>query len=280
MVTNIDKSHIQLLLADLYGIGFLVNEGNGFIDLRPADLAFGEGFVIRINFSWRSLVCEFLPDNYAVALIRAMGNASEIQKELFRTLCNSLRQRSSVHCEMAINKNIVDPEKTWEWPSAWRNVHLSLKVMPFVFENMAPSDYDKLITEWGGTMISLILPLIPMEAEEEELFEGVMEGALSRLEVNKYERNLINRQACLLIHGTVCKVCGFSFESRYGSIGKDFIHVHHVTPVSVLGDNYRINPVKDLVPVCPNCHAMLHKRNPPYTVEELKVIINVDHERQ
>ncbi|WP_239483719.1 HNH endonuclease [Paenibacillus rhizolycopersici] len=273
MVINIDKSHIQLLLAELYGIDFSVSEGDGYINLRPADLALGEGFVIRINFSWRSLVCEFLPDNYAAALIRAMGNASEAQKELFRSLYDSIRKRSSVHCEIAINKSFVDPEKAWEWPSTWRNFQLSLKVMPFIFENMEPSEYDQVIVQWGGIMISLILPLIPMEAEEEELFEGVMEGSLSRIEVNKYERNLINRQACLLIHGTDCMVCGFSFESKYGPIGKEFIHVHHLTPVSVLGENYRINPAKDLVPVCPNCHAMLHKRNPPFTVEELAKII-------
>ncbi|KAA8754043.1 hypothetical protein FE296_12095 [Paenibacillus sp. UASWS1643] len=202
-----------------------------------------------------------------------MGDASEDQKHLFQTICNSLRRRSSVHLEMKLNKIPVDPEKAWEWPSTWRNIQLSFTVMPFVFENMESSDLDHVVTDWGGAMISLILPLIPMEVEEEELFEGVMEGSLSRIEVNKYERNLINRQACLLIHGTDCIICKFSFESRYGSIGKDFIHVHHTTPVSVLGENYRVDPAKDLVPVCPNCHAMLHKRNPPYSVDELIRII-------
>jgi len=272
MVTSIDKSHIQLSLNELFGIDFVVNEGKNYIDLRPADLTLGEGFAIRISFSWRSLICDFIPDNYAAALLNAMGSSTDNQKELFRTLYSAVIQNSSIQIEMLINRSSFDPGAPSDWPIIWRNVQLSMKVMSFVFENMKPADYEQIVMEWGGRMLSMILSLIPMETEEEDI-DGFPEGALSRIEVNKYERNLINRQACLLIHGTDCKVCGFSFESRYGFIGRGYIHVHHVTPLSKMGENYKVNPSNDLIPVCPNCHAMLHKRNPPYTVEELKLII-------
>ena len=62
----------------------------------------------------------------------------------------------------------------------------------------------------------------------------------------------------------------FDFEQTYGEIGKGFIHVHHLTPVSSIGKEYRLNPQTDLVPVCPNCHNMLHRKEPPYTIAELQ----------
>ena len=96
------------------------------------------------------------------------------------------------------------------------------------------------------------------------------EGAVRRILVNAYERDPRAREACLRRHGRRCKVCGLSFEKRYGSIGRDFIHVHHLKPVAARRRTYRIDPVKDLVPVCPNCHAMLHTSHPPLSVAELK----------
>ena len=56
----------------------------------------------------------------------------------------------------------------------------------------------------------------------------------------------------------------------HGEIGKNFIHVHHLTPISTIGKEYELNVDTDLVPVCPNCHYMLHRKDPPYTIEELK----------
>ncbi|HBI00952.1 MAG TPA: HNH endonuclease, partial [Flavobacterium sp.] len=67
--------------------------------------------------------------------------------------------------------------------------------------------------------------------------------------------------------------CELNFEETYGNMGYKFIHVHHLTPVSTVGKEYKVNPVEDLRPVCPNCHAMLHRRNPPLTIEELREII-------
>lgn len=61
-----------------------------------------------------------------------------------------------------------------------------------------------------------------------------------------------------------------NFEERYGEIGKGFIHVHHEVEISTIGEDYEIDPIDDLKPVCPNCHAMLHKRKPAYSIDELK----------
>ena len=111
--------------------------------------------------------------------------------------------------------------------------------------------------------------------------EKLYEGALVTIKANRYERNQKARRECVAKKGYHCLVCGRDFESTYGEIGRGFIHVHHLTPISTIGQEYELNVDTDLVPVCPNCHYMLHRKNPPYTIEELKDIVakqNVDVE--
>ena len=105
--------------------------------------------------------------------------------------------------------------------------------------------------------------------------ETCIEGARKSIYVNRYERSSFARRQCLKHHGYKCAVCSFSFEEMYGKIGKEFIHVHHIVPLSEIGDEYIVNPIEDLVPVCPNCHAMLHKKNEGgyFTIEELRALI-------
>ena len=102
--------------------------------------------------------------------------------------------------------------------------------------------------------------------DDEELYEGAVVKVLA----NKYERNQKARKECVAKKGYKCSVCGLDFEETYGEQGKDFIHVHHVVPISSIGKEYKLNVDTDLVPVCPNCHYMLHRANPPYTVHQLK----------
>ena len=98
----------------------------------------------------------------------------------------------------------------------------------------------------------------------------VMEGGKKTVKLNHYERNPKNRKRCIEKYGYKCAVCGFDFYSTYGEIGKNFIHIHHLKPLSDLGGEKEV-AVDDLRPVCPNCHAMLHrKKNGVYSISELK----------
>jgi len=99
------------------------------------------------------------------------------------------------------------------------------------------------------------------------------EGNVRQILVNVHERSLYARDSCIKHHGAACKVCGFNFEDIYGEIGKDFIHVHHLRPLKGIDARYQVDPEKDLVPLCANCHAMAHRRNPSYSVDELKQIL-------
>jgi len=109
---------------------------------------------------------------------------------------------------------------------------------------------------------------------DESFIENLKEGGRIKVSVNSYERNEKARQLCLKHHGYLCKVCNFDFEKTYGEIGKEFIHVHHIVDLATINKEYKVDPINDLVPVCPNCHAMLHKKKPAYTIKELKRIIN------
>lgn len=105
--------------------------------------------------------------------------------------------------------------------------------------------------------------------------DEIYEGAKKTVVVNRYERNSEARIQCIKKHGCRCSVCGMDFEKTYGELGKGFIHVHHIVPLSEIGKEYRLNPIEDLVPVCPNCHQMLHRGidGKVLTTEQLKEII-------
>lgn len=96
------------------------------------------------------------------------------------------------------------------------------------------------------------------------------EGSKRQVLVNRYERNRTARAECLRHHGSACCVCGLDFATVYGEIGRHGIHVHHLKELSTVRSDYRVNPVRDLVPVCPNCHAMLHTSRPALTPSQLR----------
>lgn len=109
-----------------------------------------------------------------------------------------------------------------------------------------------------------------LPAIEEKLIEGTQKSLCTK----RYERSRKARRACLNYHGYTCKVCGMNFEMFYGAEFKEIIEVHHIVPVSQIGKAYVVDPIKDLIPVCPNCHTALHsKKNGTYTPEELQKLI-------
>lgn len=105
--------------------------------------------------------------------------------------------------------------------------------------------------------------------------QGIREGAVRQVTVNAYERSPRARAECIEHYGAKCCVCDFEFERVYGKeLGAGFIHVHHIMDLAQIGEEYEVNPIKDLRPVCPNCHSMLHKRKPAIHPDELRKIIN------
>lgn len=109
----------------------------------------------------------------------------------------------------------------------------------------------------------------------EELPEAIKykEGASKTILVNAYERNGKARKKCIEHFGCQCVACDFNFELAYGELGKGFIHVHHRVPLKDIENEYLLDPIKDLVPVCPNCHAMVHRTEPALQIDELRRLL-------
>lgn len=125
---------------------------------------------------------------------------------------------------------------------------------------------SKIGTAWYAVDSGSATPL----PEELPRAERYSEGARFNITINAYERNPKARAACIAHHGHLCAVCGFDFVKIYGDLGQGYIHVHHVVPIGKVGKQYTVDPVADLIPVCPNCHAMIHRVEPPLTVEQLR----------
>ena len=106
--------------------------------------------------------------------------------------------------------------------------------------------------------------------EEVVDLESIFEGAIKKIAVNVYERSAEARRKCISFYGSTCIVCGFDFELTYGGLGKAFIHVHHIKPLAEIKEEYTVDPIKDLRPVCANCHAIIHRVSPALSIEQLR----------
>ena len=128
------------------------------------------------------------------------------------------------------------------------------------------------IADYVTTMIESNSRTKHKSLSTEEL-KKLYEGKPTTITSTTYDRSPYARQQCIAHHGTSCVICGFNFETTYGALGKGFTHVHHLRSVAEIGQEHEINPIEDLRPVCANCHAMLHKRRPAYSIEEIKTSI-------
>ncbi|MEH7569962.1 DUF3427 domain-containing protein [Priestia megaterium] len=143
--------------------------------------------------------------------------------------------------------------------------------------------YDKPSIFILSTSVSLSVSASTLSAEQNKTslidteFIADPEGAKKVKTHVSYERSLKNRAKAIEIHGTICKACGFDFNEFYGEdLAKHFIEIHHVTPLAELREGVSIDPLTDLVPLCSNCHSMIHrKRGMIMTVEELKNRIKI-----
>lgn len=147
-------------------------------------------------------------------------------------------------------------------------------VGPAKIESFTPKLERKYLTRVGSNWYAFDGKISAQIAEEVDNNEILIEGTSKTISVNVYERNLVARAKCVSHYGYKCVVCSFDFEEFYGSLGQSFIHVHHIVPLSEIDREYELDPVKDLVPICPNCHAMIHRTRPILTVTQLKEHLN------
>jgi Predicted restriction endonuclease len=230
-------------------------------------------FTIRLTFrNALRLIMDFEPQKYGTNLVRSMGMAGAEQKLVFCSYARMMSENGG-KIDFAINNLYADPLSSDNWPDKWSKVRIHVTIIPISDQdNSQEIPYTDIANEWGCLMMGMVLSLldiVPLDGSEDAI-AGYEEGNKTEVMANRYERNPINRFLSLKKYGYQCQVCGFDFALTYGDIGQEFIHVHHIVPVSQMGDHYIVDPLTDLVPVCPNCHAMLHKKDPPFSIADLK----------
>ncbi len=274
----IDTVHLSRSLTERFGLeveaSASVENSGQKITIIPSGIEHTISFRVELHLGWRTVSATFIPGNYASGLVRGIKSASSSQKAAFSVFSDSLKSKGA-KVSLNLDEHQVDASEPASWPENWTNIRISMKKIGVIVERTTGYDFDAVFP-WATGFFGLAIALLPFEEIEESLLKGDSEGAALIKLVKQYERSRINRAACIEVHGTDCKICGFSFGVSFGELGEGFIHVHHIVPVSEMGGSYIINPAKDLVPVCPNCHSMLHRRKSALLPNELIQILNKD----
>jgi len=237
---------------------------------RPEQFPPREGFHFEIQATSNGTIYSLYPEEWASLTLEHIGDSPDKKFANFVDEIKRIENWGDVTIEVG-NSEVENDADSLQLAN-WHNLKIDLDtVLEFDISNTGfIQDSRKIITSFNAA-IMVFFDLEMEDFVDSEL--GLPEGAKKTVSVNKYERSKKNRDACIAEFGSNCQVCGFSFGSTYGELGQGCIHVHHLVPVSKMGGEYRINPIEDLIPVCPNCHWMLHRKEPPHTPQELREIM-------
>lgn len=266
-------------LRDLYQIPWSVKTlevGEGDVNIRISPVKQVGEIVLGFNvyFSYAHFTCEMVVVDQPIFMepvflaIENNGKSNAPTIKAFETLFFS--KGGSLFYKINGHKHANEPLENF----------LATRWMSFAvrYESAFTEVYDRLNFYYENFKADLMsfagLVLLFSGSLQEEELHMHEEGREYVTTSTRYERNPINRELCLASKGYRCSVCGIDMEKVYGSPGREFIEVHHSIPVSEYGQERLIDPLAELFPVCPNCHAMLHRRKPPYSIDELKQLMN------
>lgn len=218
------------------------------------------------NISFRNKRLTDSPHYFAVARIGKIYSDKESTKgDLFATITNFSPFTKPVMAKTGSDYLEVIPES--RIVNYWRDGvrEIDSKVFNLILsklktdEILEPKPDYKTDTEFNDTSNGL---------------ESNTEGKAKSRFVTTYERNPKYRKQAIAIHGNSCLACGFNFGKTYGEYADGFIHVHHVLPVSEFDTPKSIDPETDLIPLCANCHSVVHrKKSETLSIENLKYLI-------
>lgn len=230
------------------------------VRLSNYDAPRGFGVSIREDYLSWTLAVKF--DSESRPLLAIMRDFAQERSSTFVDLLEAV-QGGPDKFSLSINgKNLGEAQTDREW--------LNFEV----FANVSHSGNSKEeLTSALTKCLSLPLSLLmPPDWDELEGSAYRPEGEAREFVGTKYERSRFNRALCLEYFGFDCQGCGLQMEQKYGPLGQGVIHVHHLVPVSRMGGSYRLDPKRDLIPLCPNCHNVVHRQDPPLEIGQLREI--------
>ena len=270
---RVDHTALRAELESRYGVPLDSSETNTdegqIVVLTPAGVPASRAFEVRTLVGWRSVTVEVEPGAYARELVLAMGDAPSEKRAAFEGFLREAVEKGA-KVRLVVNDATFSSFGDDLWKEAWNRLSLSVEKCPFAVD--AQEEPTARVLEWVNRTFGAVISIVPLVAENEQ---ERMEGAVQEELAKRYEQDPISRALCIEIHGCCCKACGFNFSKIYGSPGEGYIEVHHLDMLGVGGGVEKsVNPTTDLVPLCANCHALAHRRTPPYTVEEIREMIS------
>lgn len=271
-----NEDEAKLVVAKIavrLGVGLQVAEvewaGARSFGMRLAGLENSQSFSIGLELLPRRAEAILVMDGFAGEVIRSMQANLIANQGLWPDMIvdaeeNGVRTLVSVN-GVHVSGGVDDPDNIWHS----LDIECSKRVSKF---EKAPLDS---LVEVGAACLGLVLAVLEIDWADEDVEEGATEGGVTHVVSTRYERSPINRLRCIQYYGVTCWVCDSDFGRTYGHLGDGFIEVHHRTPVSQLGPGYVIDPKRDLVPLCSNCHSMIHRQNPPFAPDELRAMLGL-----
>ena len=240
------------------------------IELRFVEIKVASSFSLVLRRGWKTSQIEFKADTFAAEVVNYLASQFVLQNEAVMARVAAASSAYSV-CSILID-GLALGEASELRGHENHTVAFNAEVLTAESDLRFGIFSDREVTLFNFA-IGLILSLLPTSARNytnPDEVEGFPEGAVSRISVNRYERDPRNRQAAIATHGEKCLACDFDFAKSYGPIGQGYIVVHHIVPISKIDPSYKIDPTTDLITLCANCHAMIHRENPPMSLEELR----------
>ena len=230
----------------------ITNEGNARFEFRDSLLAKGKGYIIIVQEESIKFEADIKFEDFAKELSDIATSRIKEDSNPLRRIIDSCNNLTSITTKQYVQINLNQETNKFD---SW-----SLKL---IYRKKNDNyDYDN----FSDILISFILHLFSYQVDSEE--EGLMKSEL----VTKFERSHVNRSLCLAYHGYDCAACKLNLQSKYGNIARNFIHVHHINPLSTSGI-HKPDPISDFVPLCPNCHSIAHLENPAIPIARIREII-------
>jgi hypothetical protein len=229
----------------------------------------GTRFAFTINMSWSGAKAEFeTATQEGKDYITLFANAAQTDQIHHVGYVESI-ETSNKTTRIEFSQIIPVQNKIWKWDIEKLSGGKISKNFIRPYSLCKTPDFDAFPK----------LEIPKQSVQEEKLEYYAVEGALIE-RISKHrerDRKLIRLKIDQQIqkNGNLnCEICGFSFESTYGLAGKSFCEVHHIRVLSENNEGEPTTTLNDLAVLCSNCHRIIHRRKPAYTIDEIRAIID------
>lgn len=248
------------------------------IALDLSDLAGPSGFSMRVNELQHTFLVRFEPHSLARPLVGALikgvfqepGAFSSMRKkikDLSMTLVFRINGKDFVEDSEFVSQDVLGASTHGQ--SIAIEISGRLRSDSQETESKGAASSREAVEIMAEFILDTLKPVV--ESDSDVAFEPVEEGLSQTVTVNRYERDPRIRRACIAYFGAICQVCGFDFGETYGKLGRDFIEVHHIVSLAQSGGSgVLVDPTRDVVPVCSNCHSMIHRGGTTRDLEEVR----------